>query len=231
MEQCAAQFVEQAETTVKNWVLNIVVDVEGFGQNLATWVVTGVKEALTAIHGILQAIEVDVQRAITWLRDVFGNLIPDTEANASTVLGWLGQVSTNANALLSELPALTNGYFVAKETTVTDELASLAVTLGDTTYEQQGTVPQTPGSSDLAGLDDVLKVIHDVTNNWLLDKISRSSPSRANRLDPTPTPPPSSTTWSRSCSRSASTASRPSAPTSGTASRPHSPVPARSTTW
>ncbi len=168
LTQCTAQFVENAEKTGLNWVLNLALDVENWGINIATFVVTDVKSAVSAVHGIFQAIGVDIDRAIRWIRLALKGLITHVEENAQTMLTLIGALPTQADSILGTFSSATNTFFAGLQTDINDAIGDVITKCDGNTFaefEQSASTQRSLGSFDPG------KLLTDVTHNWLLDKL------------------------------------------------------------
>jgi hypothetical protein len=168
VEQCTAKWVAATEDAAAAWVITLGVAVTDDLKDIAVFVVDSLESAITAIHGVFNAIALDVDRAIQWLRMALADLFQEVESNTQVLIGWLNQLPVTLGGLFATIPNLTGGYFNLKEAVITDRLGSLYTTTqgaGWTLDNVSGTTTGELGSFDPAS------ILTDVRHNWLLDKI------------------------------------------------------------
>lgn len=164
VEQCAATWAEDAA----QWTINLGVSIEGDIQDVASFVVTDLESAITAIHGIFHAIEVDIDRAIQWLRMALSGLFTEVEANTQLMLSWLNALPALAKAKLANAPDVTGTFFSDLKGDVASRLDDL---LGTTQGAGWGLDPSSSSTGGLGGSSGFESFLHDVRHNWLLDKV------------------------------------------------------------
>lgn len=168
VEQYTAKWVAATENAAAAWVITLGVAVTDDLKDIAVFVVDSLESAITAIHGVFNAIALDVERAVQWLRMALSDLFQEVESNTQVLLGWLNQLPVTLAGLIPSIPDLTNGYFLDKQTDITNRLG----TLYTTTQGAGWTLDNVSGSSagELGGFDPAT-ILTDVRHNWLLDKI------------------------------------------------------------
>jgi hypothetical protein len=162
VEQCTAALAADGRT----WIITLGVAVTTDLKDIAVFIVTDLESAITAIHGVLHAIAVDVDRAIQWLRMALSGLFQEVESNTQLILGMLNEFPGVLTGLLQSAPALVNQYFFTKEAVIDSRLGDLVTTTQGWTLDNFS-----DSSSGSVGAFDPSTILTDVRHNWLLDKV------------------------------------------------------------
>ena len=128
-----------------------MLDVESWGINIATFVVTYVKSAVSAVHGIFHAIGVDIDRAIRWIRLALDGLIGHVEENAQTMLTLIGALPTQADSILGTFSSATNTFFARLRTDINDAIGDVIAKCDGNTFADFEQSPSTQLDHDGSG--------------------------------------------------------------------------------
>jgi hypothetical protein len=165
-----AQWSEEAA----GWIINLAIDVS---TQVAQFVVNSLHSAITAIHGIFNAIAVDAETVVRWIRMGLDDVIGHAEANAQVVMSWISQTfPAFATQQLDGIGTLADGFFVGLETDVKNTIGEIKGDLGDSSYNdllatQPASTASVSGLLGSSALTDITNMLTGVHHNWLIDKI------------------------------------------------------------
>ena len=162
--------VAQWSDDVEGWIINLAIDIS---TQVAQFVVNSVHSAITAIHGIFNAIAVDADTVVRWIRMGLDDVIGHAEANAQVVMSWIGTTfPAFATQQLDGIGALADGFFIGLQTDVTKAIDAVTADLGASSYND---LLATPSDSSAAlgssALTDITNMLTGVHHNWVVDKI------------------------------------------------------------
>jgi hypothetical protein len=171
VESVAAEW----DDDLKSWAINLGLAIEGLGTQIAQFVVYDVHTAITAIHGIFNAIGADIDKVVSWIRMGLDDVIGHSEANARVVLGWMTtEFPAFATTQLDDIGALADGTFNGLKTDIKGWIDDIGTSIGGSSFTDLLTTPSsstaTVGSASSA-LTDITNILTGVHHNWLIDKI------------------------------------------------------------
>src|SRR6202012_2944302 len=94
----AAIGVKQMVTTfasdLKQWTINLVVDIGDGLDHLMNWVVKTAEDAVHAISSFFHSLGADIKAAWNWLKNLVLGVIKDADPNAQQLATWFDDLTT-----------------------------------------------------------------------------------------------------------------------------------------
>lgn len=177
---------------VKQWTINLVVDIGNGLDNLMNWVIKGIDDAVHAISSFFHALGADINDALAWLRHNVLGLIKDADANASLLQSWLAPFFTTLTNTIDTIEIDTDTFFTNLETQAGTQIAALAALVE--TAEFGSSAPLPPPTPDTGSRDadlafkvgqDLITFMRHSPANWLLDKLRAYLPAAPSDGGPT----------------------------------------------
>jgi hypothetical protein len=169
VSQVVAHYLGEAE----GWAISIALDIN----ETVTFLVDGVRAAVTAIHGILHAIGADISKAINWLRMAFDDIIGEAEAHAKLLTDVIVLDMPQAlRDLATDLESLADGYFSGLQADILNDLnTDFGTSVAAGNLSAATGAPPEDGSGGLLGDGDSSGGGSATTtsHNWLFEKIEK----------------------------------------------------------
>lgn len=172
VSQVVAHYLGEAE----GWAISLALDIN----ETVTFVVDGVRAAITAIHGILNAIGADISKAIKWLRMVFDDILGEAEAHAKLLTDVIVLDMPQAlRTLADDLANLADGYFSGLQGAILSDLeGDFGTSVAAGTLSAATGAPPEGGSGGVIGDDEPVGDSTGggstgISHNWLFEKIQK----------------------------------------------------------
>ena len=182
VEKCTATFVSAAA----GWAVSLAVTIGTDISDTVTYAITDIRSAIHAVSGFFNSLGADIEDVIAWLRTNIVETFKSAAANAHTMTTWLGNLGSQLGNGLNTISDLETAYFTSRAAAVNTLLTNTLIpgtatwTLGDyAATASTATAPtgtRSTASTSAAGTVadialDVVTVWHDVSGNWLLNKL------------------------------------------------------------
>ena len=181
---------------VKQWTVNLIVDIGNGLDSLMSYVVDDIKSAIHAISSFFQALGADIKAGIDWVKNHVIDYLKDADANAKIMQGWFtAAIGTTATpgpfyTVLANLKSDTNGYLNNLAAEAHTAFQNLEEAVGDQSFGDAGPLPDMTtytGAVLETTVKDVTRIAKFVQQSpamWLLHKLEKHLPHG----DPGPTP-------------------------------------------
>ncbi|MET0694442.1 MAG: hypothetical protein ABWY56_10955, partial [Propionibacteriaceae bacterium] len=181
---------------VKQWTVNLIVDIGDGFDSLMSYVVDDIKSAIHAISSFFQALGADIKAGVDWVKNHVIDYLKDADANAKIMQGWFAAaIGTTATpgpfyTMLSTVKADTNGYLNNLAAEAHTAFQNLEEAVGDQSFGDAGPLPDMTtytGAVLEQTVRDVTRIARFVQQSpamWLLHKLEKHLPHG----DPGPTP-------------------------------------------